>query len=36
VHKHFLCWAPGTLDRWECSAFVDWLFQVFPSPTAPA
>jgi hypothetical protein len=22
---HFLCWKPGTLDRWECAAFVDWL-----------
>jgi len=22
---HFLCWKPGTLQRWECAAFVDWL-----------
>ncbi len=22
---HFLCWKPGTLERWECAAFVDWL-----------
>ena len=22
---HFLCWKPGTLARWECAAFVDWL-----------
>jgi DNA-binding transcriptional LysR family regulator len=24
-HHHFICWKPGTLDRWECAAFVDWL-----------
>ncbi|MBL0087056.1 MAG: LysR family transcriptional regulator [Ideonella sp.] len=24
-HHHFLCWKPGTLQRWECAAFVDWL-----------
>ncbi len=24
-HHHFLCWKPGTLARWECAAFVDWL-----------
>jgi DNA-binding transcriptional LysR family regulator len=24
-HHHFLCWKPGTLRRWECAAFVDWL-----------
>ncbi|NML13819.1 LysR substrate-binding domain-containing protein [Azohydromonas caseinilytica] len=22
---HFLCWKPGTLERWECAAFVEWL-----------
>ncbi len=22
---HFLCWKPGTLQRWECAAFVDWI-----------
>lgn len=26
-HHYFLCWKPGTLDRWECAAFVDWLKQ---------
>ncbi len=26
-HHHFLCWKPGTLQRWECAAFVDWLSQ---------
>ena len=24
---HHLCWKPGTLERWECAAFVDWLAQ---------
>ncbi len=24
-HHYFLCWKRGTLDRWECAAFVDWL-----------
>jgi LysR family transcriptional regulator, glycine cleavage system transcriptional activator len=24
-HHHFLCWKPGTLERWECAAFVEWL-----------
>jgi DNA-binding transcriptional LysR family regulator len=24
-HHHYLCWKPGTLRRWECAAFVDWL-----------
>ncbi|MEK8053195.1 LysR substrate-binding domain-containing protein [Ideonella sp. DXS22W] len=22
---HWLCWKPGTLARWECQAFADWL-----------
>ena len=26
-HDYFLCWKPGTLQRWECAAFVDWLRQ---------
>lgn len=26
-HHYFLCWKRGTLDRWECAAFVDWLKQ---------
>lgn len=26
-HKHYLCWQPGTLERWECAAFADWLTQ---------
>lgn len=24
---YYLCWRPGTLARWECAAFVDWLRQ---------
>jgi len=22
---HYICWKPGTLERWECAAFVEWL-----------
>jgi hypothetical protein len=21
-HKHYICWQPGALDRWECAAFL--------------
>ena len=24
-HRHYVCWKPGVLERWECAAFVDWL-----------
>ena len=24
-YHYFLCWKPGTLDRWECAAFVEWM-----------
>ena len=24
-HHHYICWKPGTLERWECAAFVEWL-----------
>ncbi|MEY2954326.1 MAG: hypothetical protein RLZZ401_2413 [Pseudomonadota bacterium] len=24
-HAHYLCWRTGTLERWECVAFADWL-----------
>jgi DNA-binding transcriptional LysR family regulator len=24
-HRHYICWKPGTLERWECAAFADWL-----------
>jgi len=26
-HAHYLCWRTGTMDRWECQAFADWLRQ---------
>ena len=29
-HKHYICWQPGALDRWECAAFCDWLQQSLP------
>ena len=24
-HAHLLCWRTGTMDRWECAAFAEWL-----------
>ncbi len=24
-HAHYLCWRAGTMERWECSAFSEWL-----------
>ncbi len=24
-HAHYLCWRTGTMERWECSAFAEWL-----------
>ncbi len=24
-HAHYLCWRPGTMERWECATFADWL-----------
>ncbi len=24
-HAHYLCWRTGAMDRWECTAFADWL-----------
>ncbi len=29
---HFLCWKPGTLERWQCAAFVDWLTGALQGP----
>jgi DNA-binding transcriptional LysR family regulator len=26
-NANYICWKPGTLERWECAAFVDWLVQ---------
>lgn len=27
-YRHFICWRPGSMERWECAAFVDWVQQV--------
>lgn len=24
-HAHYLCWRTGMMDRWECTAFAEWL-----------
>ena len=24
-HAHYLCWRTGTMDRWECAAFAEWI-----------
>lgn len=24
-YAHYLCWRAGTMERWECAAFADWL-----------
>ena len=24
-HAHYLCWRTGTMERWECAAFAQWL-----------
>jgi len=29
-HAHYLCWRTGTLDRWECAAFAEWLKKSVP------
>ena len=29
-HRHYICWRPGVLERWECAAFSDWLQGVLP------
>nr|WP_246253937.1 LysR substrate-binding domain-containing protein [Comamonas jiangduensis] len=26
-HAHYLCWRTGTMDRWECKAFAEWVAQ---------
>ena len=28
VNAHYLCWRTGTMDRWECNAFAEWLVKV--------
>ncbi len=25
---YYLCWRTGTMDRWECNAFAEWLVKV--------
>ena len=27
-YQHDLCWKPGAMERWECSAFLDWMRSV--------
>lgn len=27
-YRHYICWKPGALERWECAAFADWLERV--------
>jgi LysR family glycine cleavage system transcriptional activator len=27
-HAHYLCWRAGTMERWECATFADWLKSV--------
>lgn len=24
-HAHYLCWRTGTMERWECAAFAEWI-----------
>ncbi len=36
AHRHYIGWQTGTLDRWECAAFVDWLQQALPRDDASA
>lgn len=24
-HAHYLCWRTGTMERWECATFAEWL-----------
>jgi LysR family transcriptional regulator, glycine cleavage system transcriptional activator len=31
-HAHYLCWRTGTMDRWECAAFAEWLKKSLASP----
>ena len=29
-HAHYLCWRTGAMDRWECSAFSEWIRKSLP------
>lgn len=31
-NAYFLCWRPGTMERWECATFVEWLRQALREP----
>jgi len=31
-HAHYLCWRAGTMERWECAAFSDWLQKSIGTP----
>ena len=33
--QHYICWKPGTVERWECAAFVDWLKQTLLADEGP-
>ena len=33
--QHYICWKPGTVERWECAAFVDWLTCALPPDEPP-
>lgn len=30
-NAHYLCWRTGTMDRWECNAFTEWLHKAVNS-----
>jgi LysR family transcriptional regulator, glycine cleavage system transcriptional activator len=31
-YRHYICWKPGALERWECAAFSDWLAEALDAP----
>lgn len=33
-NANYICWKPGTMERWECAAFVDWLVQGAGAPAS--
>jgi len=32
AYRHYICWQPGALERWECAAFADWLTESLARP----
>jgi DNA-binding transcriptional LysR family regulator len=32
-YRHYICWPPGALERWECAAFADWLTEALAEPS---